>query len=729
MSAKKKAADKNVGSYVEPNKDPELEKKIDAMLSVEDLPPPEKLGDTPELPEKDPKPLLQVTDTPASDVPPPVAPAPVAATPPATGGAPLLPSEKLPDLGKKKQIAVKIDEDEKLPEPVVPPKEETSESVVPEKPVEPVTTPEPAEKIEPAEPLLEDESVPAPADELGLEEQSTSKAVDDIVAQEADELLAAHDGKIAAAAAPEPVAKPRKGFFKRFFGAWWHSKPARNFTILLVLLGFGAAAAYPASRYYVLNAAGVRASSSVTVLDLTNNQPLKNATFSIGDVSAKTDGEGRAEVTGLRLGPSSMKINKPAFADVSQPVTIGWGSNPLGEFKVKATGVQYKFNLTDFVTKEKIAKAEASSGQADARSDDKGELVLTIPRTELEEMEVNITAENYRNETIKLPTNKTETTDLQMVPSKKHVFVTKRSGKFDVYKIDVDGKNEERVLAGTGSERSEAMALSVHPTRDVAALVSSRENAQNKDGFNLSTLTLINLSDNQPLKAAQSERIQLIDWIGNKLVYVKIGEGESAASPNRHRLIAYDIDSKTERELASTNYFNDVISVNGAIYYSPAQYQVNGQVGLYKINAEGNNRKMIYEKEVWNLFRTSYDKLSVSMGQDWFELNLANDNLTKAGGAPPVLKSRVYYDSPDAAASLWVDDRDGKGVLLSYGKDSKEDKVLQTLSGLKNPLRWLDSKHFIFRVSTSQETADYVAGLSGEPIKVRDVTDTGGIDR
>lgn len=52
-----------------------------------------------------------------------------------------------------------------------------------------------------------------------------------------------------------------------------------------------------------------------------------------------------------------------------------------------------------------------------------------------------------------------------MAPSRKHVFISKRSGTYDVYKVDVDGKNEEKVLSGTGSERPDAIALSIHPTK------------------------------------------------------------------------------------------------------------------------------------------------------------------------------------------------------------------------------------------------------------------------
>ena len=194
--------------------------------------------------------------------------------------------------------------------------------------------------------------------------------------------------------------------------------------------------------------------------------------------------------------------------------------------------------------------------------------------------------------------------------------------------------------------------------------------------------------------------------------------------------MSYDIESGSEKELATTNYFNDIVSVNGVIYYSPAIYQINGKVGLYRINADGTNKKTIFDKEVWNIFRTAYDKFSFSVGQDWYELSLASDEVKKVGGAPAVLKSKIYINSPNGKQSIWVDERDGKSVLLNYTLDQKTDKVLITESGIRNPIYWLDDDHLVYRIADGTEVADYIMSLSGgAPKKIRDVTNTVGIDR
>jgi len=489
-------------------------------------------------------------------------------------------------------------------------------------------------------------------------------------------------------------------------------------------LAAGAAAAFPSTRYAALNAMSVRSGVSVLVLDDSTAQPLKNAEFSVAGQKGKTDASGTVKLEKLRLGSSTMSIKKPGFAEYTRPVTLGWGSNPLGEFRLKASGSRYQLKVTEFLSGKPVAKAEASSGEASALSDEKGEITVTIPPAgnDNQKIKVKITADNFRTETIEFDQSQKSPGSVTLVPARKHAFISKRSGEYDVYKIDADGKNEEKVLAGNGSETSETTALAAHPDRNIAALVSNRNGK--------STLTLINLEDNKIESIVQSERVQLVEWINDSLIFVSITEGTDSDDSKRHRLIGYDIKAKRQNELAAANYFNDVLAVKDDIYYSPASHKAGSPVGLFKINAEGNVRKTVYDKEVWKLLRSSYENVSASIGQQWYTLNTETDALNPANSAPASLKSRLYTQSPDKTTSVWVDERDGKGTLLAYLGQSEDDTVILAQSGLKNPVRWLNKKYIVYRVNSSQETADFVYNLDGgPPLKIRDVTDTAGTDR
>lgn len=577
-----------------------------------------------------------------------------------------------------------------------------------------------------------DEPDSSDADQVEEDEASspqTDKAVDDIIAAASDELMAAKDEELAAAFDNK---KPSFGQrLKAAWSNWWHNPLKRRATLTVLVLLLMTVFTVPASRYFLLNTAGVRSSASLTVLDASTQQPLKNVDVKLGSHTGRTDSEGQVKFQHVRLGNATLTLEKRAFAPLEKQVTIGWGSNPLDSMSIEPVGSQYTILVTDYLSSQPVAKAEASSGEADAQSDEAGKITLTLDVSDdTSSTEVTVSADGYREEKVTLNLDTTESVQLQLVPERAHVFVSKRSGKYDVYRIDADGRNESVILAGSGTERDD-LVLVPHPSENFVALVSTRENVRNEDGFLLSTLTLIDLSDNTPSKIAQSERIQIVDWVGKRLVYVQIASGASASDPKRHRLMSYDLESGESKEIAAANYFNDVLAANGSVYYAPSNAYSTGPVeGFFKINADGSQKQTAYSEEVWNTFRTEYDKLVLSVAQDWYDYQISSNKVSQLSGEPANLQSRVYIDSPDRQHSLWVDTRDGKGVLLVYNLSTRDDDVVHEQSGLTNPVRWLNDNSVVFRVSTSQETADYVMSLNGgEPKKLRDVTNTAGVDR
>lgn len=581
--------------------------------------------------------------------------------------------------------------------------------------------PDAADSQKPSEsaPLVDDLNNPA-----------TDKAVNDIMASDSDAVLEAEDEtKLSEAfSGKKPSLKDK---IRRFLKDGWGNPRYRWLTLIALGALLFIVLAVPPSRYFLLNTAGVRASASLTVLDEKTLQPLKNVTVSLASQSGKTDNDGKVKLAHLKLGSSKLVIERRAFAKIEKTFTVGWGSNPLGDFRLTPTGSQYVFKVTDFLSDKPIAKAEAVSDEFSALADEQGKIVLTIDKTSDQDIKVSLNADTYRSQQLTLSSDQHNEQSVKLVPDRKEVFVSKRSGKLDVYKVDVDGQNEEKLLSGTGFEHEDGLALSVHPTDEVAAYVSTRDNKRNQDGFVLSQLYLIDINTGTPTLVDSSELIQIIDWSQDRLVYVKVAQGASAANPQRHRLIAYNYKTGQSKELASANYFNDVLAVDGTIYYAPsAAYQADSNRGLFKINADGTSKQTIINQEVWNILRLQYDHLNIALASgDWFDYRLGGGAPSKMSGPPSPLRSRLYLNNPADSLSLWVDERDGKGVLLAYDISAKTDKVLKSQSGLKNPIRWLNNHYVIFRVNSGQETADYVMNLDGgDARKIRDVTNTSGLD-
>lgn len=565
---------------------------------------------------------------------------------------------------------------------------------------------------------------------LPPEDDTTKNAVDDIVSKEGDAVLAAEDAELQKSFEHQPP-KSLKQKLKNLFKKWWNNPVARWSTLVILLLSIVGLFIFPTTRYFFLNTAGVRSSTSLMVVDESTQLPLKNVQIKINGQTAMTDKEGKAQLHRLKLGRTNINIQKRAFAEVDKTITLGWGSNPLGNFQLKAVGSRYVFVVKDFVSDKAIEKAEATSGEASALSDKDGKIILTVEANDSVELPVTIRAESYRDEQLALNASDKTEQQVKMVPSRKHAFISKRSGKYDLYKIDADGKNESVVLAGTGKER-EDVDLFPAPNSDWVALVSTREGTRNKDGFLLSSLLLIDLSNNEVLSVAQSERIQIVGWSGTRLTYVQIAAGASASNPKRQRLMTYDFKARGEtKELAFSNTFNDIIQIGNDIYYAPSNtYQANQASGFYKITPDGSKKQTLLDKETWNLFRYEYDKLLLSVQQDWYELKTSDSKANKLNQAPVEAKNKTYIDSPDQKQSLWIEQRDGKGVLIVMDISSKKDKVVHTQSGLTLPARWLNNHTLVYRVHTDQETVDYAISIDGgAPKKIRDVTNTNSSER
>lgn len=560
------------------------------------------------------------------------------------------------------------------------------------------------------------------------EDLATAEAVEDIVRNESDELLKAEDEKLAEAFKPQPRQTILQKLKAAIVDIWKNPKKRRVlvaslFTAILII------GIVPASRYFVLNTAGVRASANIKVLDESTFQPLKNVEVTVNGSSAKTDDNGLAKVEDIKLGTTQLRIERRAFAVVERKVTIGWGSNPLGEEKLHPTGTQYAFLVTDYLSAKGIEKAEATSDDASAFSDKDGKILLTMENPS-DEIEIQIASKGKRTEKFMMSADTKAERKVRMVPDRKHAYISRRDGRFDVYAVYADGKEDSLILKGTGHERDD-MVLVPHPTEEVVALVSTRDGKHNVDGYLLSGLMIIDLRTKASESVQTSERIQLTGWFGDRLAYIRVESGASASNPKRNRLMSYNYKDDTNNELAASNYFNDVMAVGDRIYYAPSgAYQRGVNVSLFSVTADGRDRKIILDKEVWNMFRTDYDHIALSTPRQWYDYRVGEEHPTKLDGEPARLSSRVYTDSPNKENSLWVEIRDGKGTLIIHDAKNNKDKTLRTESGLKNPIRWLDNNTLVYRIKTDTETADYVLSLDGgDPKKIVDVTNTDGIDR
>ncbi|MGH7158027.1 MAG: hypothetical protein ACREGD_03050 [Candidatus Saccharimonadales bacterium] len=557
--------------------------------------------------------------------------------------------------------------------------------------------PEKPDKEEPSG--SEKQSEPASEADTNLDDTQTDEAVEDIIRSESDELLDAQDAKTEKV---KPTGKK----------SWWRRAWLR-WALAVVLLAVAGLMAYPSTRYWILNAGGVRVSASVEVKDGTTGQPLKNVTVTIGGAQSQTDSDGKAMVEKIKLGPNTLKLERIAFASLEKQVVLGLGSNPLGTFELDAVGAQYTMVVRDLLSGQPIEGAEATSGTAAARSDAAGKIVLTLDKSDGSDAATTVSAPGYRSDQFTLKVEVTN--DLVLVPSAKEVFVSKESGKYDLYTIDADGKNKKVILAGTGLETGN-IGLAVSPDGERAALVSTRDDQRTTDGRLLNTLSLVNVATGDFVVLDRGEQIQLMDWVGNRIVYHMVANVATDAA-DRNRISSYDYKTNSRAQLASANQIRSAASALGAVYFTDdAQY--------YRIQADGSGKSAVVDKEVWATYRTSYEELTLQTPAGWYKVNLQNGSATSIG-EPSSYASHIFVTNQPGKQAVWVD----KQALQIYDVAAAKSTSPHTQNGLAYPVRWLTDTAVVFRVANGQEIADYVMGAQGgTPRKLTNTTGTYGIN-
>jgi hypothetical protein len=576
-----------------------------------------------------------------------------------------------------------------------------------------------AETPEPAKP--EDELPTDPT----FDDEVTQRAVEDIVAHESDKVLEAEDE---AAARANPVPVRRRGFWRTIghgFKLWLGTAKGRWITFILLVVAAGSVAAAPEARYYALNTAGVRAGAAVTVVDDITKLPLAGVPVQVAGQTKKTGEDGRVRFTQLRLGPAKVIIDRPGFARVERKVTLGWGSNPFGAIALDATGVRYTIAVTDFLSGAALEGVLATSENDDstALSDEKGMIELTLEDAAPDAgVAVTLSKDGYRSEQVTLKALK-QTTNAKLLTSRKAVYVSKASGRYDVYKTDIDGLNKQVILPGTGFENGN-LALATSMDGSHAVLVSTRENKPDADGFLRYTLTLVNVESGTSVSLGSADQIQLIDWIGTRLIFEQVSTDPKVAAASRYTLVSYDYASNSRVQLAAAPKLTSVISAQGIVHYAIAADENNGSIkpGFYRINPDGSNRQTAYPHEVWGGLRTDYNTVSLQTQDGWVTYGI-NTGSTAEVASPASFTSRLYRDNAEHSRSLWVN----QGALFTYEVNGAKDTMAQSQAGLGYPVYWMGNTA-VYRVVTGSETADYITALvpGAQPHKIADVTNTFG---
>ena len=438
--------------------------------------------------------------------------------------------------------------------------------------------------------------------------------------------------------------------------------------------------------------------------------PLEHVVLQAGSVQTKTGEDGRAKLYGVKLGRQTVSVHKAGFAEIKKQITFSMRTVDLGELDMKATGLQYRLTFTDFLSGKPIEAVEVTSGEATAKSDKKGLAVITLPTDSDSEDVLTVTKNGYRSESLKVSDEKTTLT-ASLVPAQKDIFVQKEDGVYSVFKMDIDGTHRQELLAGTGLETPD-ISLSVDPAGKRAALVSTRDDKRNKDGYLLQALTLIDISTGTSETIEHAEDIAIVGWHGTTLVYQQTVAGASAANPSRQKLMAYDYAATKRYQIAAANGFVDEILFGDNVYYivSSTDPSVNG--GLVRAGLDGSNKKTLYDGTLWAMNRIDYKTLRLQLPDKWYSYTLGSSSVGTTPATMPTT-ARQYLDSPDGKLSVWLDTLQNSKSIAIYDVASGKNTTVSTSAPVSHITRWISSRAVIYQTVESGKVTDWAVSLDG----------------
>lgn len=474
----------------------------------------------------------------------------------------------------------------------------------------------------------------------------------------------------------------------------------------------------PTLRASVLTMVGVRSSVLVKVVDDSTTLPLEGVLVSVDGRQAKTDANGVAKISEVRLGEQTATIKKSGFYPVKKTVTVDVRVSDLGEVSLRPSGEPYTYVLKDYVSGAAIAGVTLKSGDLSEVTNKDGKTTISLQQNSEDPLTLAVSAKGYRTETITPPVTPNGPIEVRLVPDKKHVYVVNQNNRYDVYVVDIDGKDPKLLLEGTGRETSAISAL-MSPDNSLVALVSGRDDKKNSTGALLDTLTIVDIAKEEATVIEHAEQIQLLGWQDDTLVYKLTTPNIAATSDERQKLQAYSVTDAKRLSLAKANNFTSIVKTSNGLQVIQPTAGDEARDVLQQISYQGE-KTPIATLDIVSVARIDYNKFAVQTPSKLFEYTPGSTTLTDSSATN--VQNRRYIDSPDKKTSVWVATTSSQSTLVVRTIATGKEKLHNLSIVPTNVLWWIGNNGVVMQATSNGETADYI--VSTRDGKAQKITTT-----
>src|SRR3990167_6136977 len=341
-------------------------------------------------------------------------------------------------------------------------------------------------------------------------------------------------------AEPEPPsheAKQPSGKLAWLYRAknWYlgHKKLVIPLTVIAVLLLI---LAIPWTRYQSLSLV-MKKAYSIQIIDSVTKDPVSGAFVSYGSISTQTDGSGVAKLNGVKVGSHSFSATKKYYKDGSLAEVVPiLSQKDIPQLELVATGRQVKVAVVNTINKKVVGDVKIKVADVSAQTDSKGSAALVLPPG-VAEQKAELSLDGYvtTSVVIKVSDSKIEENKFNLTPAGKIYFLSKRTGKIDVMKSNLDGTDQTVVLVATGGEDESDTILLASRDWKFLVLKSKRDGGKNAKLFWIDTATdKVNTLDEGDAE------FTVIGWSENTFVYEVSRNSVAEWQPNKVALKSFD---------------------------------------------------------------------------------------------------------------------------------------------------------------------------------------------
>ncbi|MFA6082214.1 MAG: carboxypeptidase regulatory-like domain-containing protein [Patescibacteria group bacterium] len=491
---------------------------------------------------------------------------------------------------------------------------------------------------------------------------------------------------------------------------------------------------------------------SVRVMEKDTNKPLAGAVVMIDSVSATTNSDGVANMSGLISGKITVTATKTDYSPQTFDATLYRGLNPLPDI-ILEKAPDKTFSLTgtvvDYVSGKGIAEAKLLAGTVAGDTDASGAFTLMI-KADVTQIKVTKTGYIDWQQSFTIKSDKTfGAIKAEMQPKLSVIFEQEKGGKIDLLTTDVTGATPKNLFSDKYTGSNTAPLLS--PNQKTLAFLSDRDGVV-QSGQAATKLYLKDTAGNIT-KATDDNDPKYIRWASNNtIVYVYT----SSASPSQTAIMAYRTDTKARIQLnvlpaTSTNILTSIVTMSvssdgGTVVYTQDAYGVadgtpglSDAKGIFSVKIDGSNLRRISNAEInsgqdlYFLTSTSvrYSYRDSSYNYKTLDINLSNTTPNQTDStATPTVRDRIYtrtiYDpgsldsvtlKTSSGRWVYIDTRNGQTDVFVADSNGKNETQLTSTGSAASIMLTPDQNYVIVGTSLNGAKTTNIVGIAGGAVR------------